>query len=63
MLCSKQPLVAKKLSGSVRFELSFECDCDLTPAFFAGKTEGQSVLAGACHSLVHAIHWCMYVSE
>ena len=36
----KKPLVARKLSEDVPSELCFERNCDLTPAIFAGKTEG-----------------------
>ena len=50
MLHSKKPPVARKFSEDMPFELHFEHNSDLTPAFFAGKTEGQSIK--------DAIHQC-----
>ena len=45
--------IVMKFSDDGSFELCFECNWDLPPVLFVGKTEGQSVLAVGCHLLVH----------
>ena len=42
VLCSKKPAAARKFSGDGQFELHFEQECDIAPAFFAGKTKGAN---------------------
>ena len=48
---------SQEISGNDLLSFIFEHNCDLPPAFFAEKTEGQSVLAVGCHSLVHMLGW------
>ena len=46
---------SQEISGSDLLSFIFEHNYNLPPAFFAEKTEGQSVLAVGCHSLVHIL--------